>query len=311
MSSLLLVICFLGPLFVALGVMKIWIALKRREGKHFPFKDTVIREPGYGQRKAVERVWDELSQYLFLLPVYPLVMYTVILQSRVTQGHYSPVLIGICVAGSVAVIGVSLFKIWRLLATSHCLRLGYAGEVIVGQALNQLMLQGYHVFHDVPFDGFNVDHVVIGPGGVFVVETKLRTKRIATDKSNKTHKVRFDGKALYFPDHPTVPVTKALDQARDEARDVSRWLSNASSQPVTAQAVLVLPSWWITGVNKQGKVWVFNHNQLYRLLPDSKTVRLDPQRLCGLVAACKAQCARTDLVPQVLKPKANPLFQES
>lgn len=31
---------------------------------------------------------------------------------------------------------------------------------------------GYNVFNDITFDGFNIDHVVVGPGGIFLVETK-------------------------------------------------------------------------------------------------------------------------------------------
>lgn len=32
--------------------------------------------------------------------------------------------------------------------------------------------EGYHAFHDIAFNGFNIDHVVIGPGGIFLIETK-------------------------------------------------------------------------------------------------------------------------------------------
>ena len=32
--------------------------------------------------------------------------------------------------------------------------------------------EGYYGFHDVSFDGFNIDHVALGPGGIFVLETK-------------------------------------------------------------------------------------------------------------------------------------------
>ncbi|MGA3114988.1 MAG: nuclease-related domain-containing protein [Syntrophobacteraceae bacterium] len=30
----------------------------------------------------------------------------------------------------------------------------------------------YHALHDIAFKGFNIDHVVIGPGGIFLIETK-------------------------------------------------------------------------------------------------------------------------------------------
>jgi hypothetical protein len=43
------------------------------------------------------------------------------------------------------------------------LRLGFKGERAVGEELNQLLRQGFHVFHDLPFDSFNIDHVIVGP----------------------------------------------------------------------------------------------------------------------------------------------------
>lgn len=32
----------------------------------------------------------------------------------------------------------------------------------------------YYVFHDLEFPGFNIDHVVLGPNGIFLVETKAK-----------------------------------------------------------------------------------------------------------------------------------------
>ena len=50
---------------------------------------------------------------------------------------------------------------------------GIKGEVIVAEYLNQLP-EDYFVFNDVKFPGSygNLDHVVVGPTGIYVVETK-------------------------------------------------------------------------------------------------------------------------------------------
>jgi len=50
---------------------------------------------------------------------------------------------------------------------------GAAGEERVGGILEQLAVQGeWQVIHDVTLGHGNVDHILIGPGGVFTVETK-------------------------------------------------------------------------------------------------------------------------------------------
>ena len=50
---------------------------------------------------------------------------------------------------------------------------GYVGELIVASCLRRLP-QGYHIFNDVHLPGAhgNIDHVVVGPTGVYVIETK-------------------------------------------------------------------------------------------------------------------------------------------
>lgn len=55
-------------------------------------------------------------------------------------------------------------------------RLGYLGERAVGHHLNRLAADGYRVYHDLQFEGFNIDHVLVGPSGVYSVETKTFKK---------------------------------------------------------------------------------------------------------------------------------------
>jgi hypothetical protein len=46
---------------------------------------------------------------------------------------------------------------------------GATGEEQVGQLLDGLAHSGWHVVHDASFGHGNVDHILIGPGGVFTV----------------------------------------------------------------------------------------------------------------------------------------------
>ena len=58
---------------------------------------------------------------------------------------------------------------------------GAEGEEIVGEILESLVADGWQVVHDVSFGRGNIDHVVVGPGGLFTVETKSRRGRILLD----------------------------------------------------------------------------------------------------------------------------------
>lgn len=56
----------------------------------------------------------------------------------------------------------------------HAWRKGAEGERAVGRRLDRLERDGWTVIHDLTVGsrGANIDHLVIGPGGVFVINTK-------------------------------------------------------------------------------------------------------------------------------------------
>jgi hypothetical protein len=55
---------------------------------------------------------------------------------------------------------------------------GVVGEERVGGILEDLRAEGWLTVHDVATGRGNVDHIVVGPGGLFTVETKSRRGRI-------------------------------------------------------------------------------------------------------------------------------------
>jgi hypothetical protein len=58
---------------------------------------------------------------------------------------------------------------------------GAAGERKVGAILDGLG-PDWHVLHDVSLGRGNIDHVLVGPGGAFTVETKANRGQIRTDR---------------------------------------------------------------------------------------------------------------------------------
>lgn len=56
---------------------------------------------------------------------------------------------------------------------------GARGEKRVGAVLEQLHEAGWHTIHDVSLGRGNVDHILVGPGGIFTIETKSRKRPVA------------------------------------------------------------------------------------------------------------------------------------
>jgi len=103
------------------------------------------------------------------------------------------------------------------------------------------MINGCRVYHDFLADGFNIDHIVVGPKGVFAVETKGRAK---PDRNGGTEeaKVVCDGQILRFPDWSE---SRPIEQAKSQASWLAKWLDSAVGEPVPVQPVLALPGWYV------------------------------------------------------------------
>ncbi|MGS2722162.1 nuclease-related domain-containing protein [Porticoccus sp. GXU_MW_L64] len=151
------------------------------------------------------------------------------------------------VTGVLFAIG-GLCDLARRFKRIQVLRLGYECELAVGQELDQLMLKGFRVFHDIPAEGFNIDHLVVSPAGVFVVETKGRSKRKSSRKNPKTEfKVVYKNGVLKFPGWQEVLPIK---QAQSQAKWVRNWLTKATGFEVLSLPVIVLPGWYVQQASK-------------------------------------------------------------
>ena len=229
---LLGVFCFTFPI--------VWLQKHKQKGKRSPLSGHLLRSPGTSLQSRIEDLSLDIMAYLAIFPALPLLIYSLYLPLIHTQKttNYSVLfIIGI-------VIGVLLWvasKVYRLMTERNNCRLGLDAEIAVGQELNQLMFNGFRVYHDFPAENFNIDHVVVGSTGVYAVETKGRTKTVRkTGKVDAT--VVYDGKSLQFPSWYE---TEPLLQAQRQADWLRKWLTSAVGAPVYVQAVLALPGWYV------------------------------------------------------------------
>ena len=120
------------------------------------------------------------------------------------------------------------------------------------------------MFHDLELKFGNIDHVVVGPPGVFAIETKYRRK---LSKEKEGYIVDYDGRMLHFGRKKTV---KPLEQARRQAQELEKLISKLFAVKRVVP-VVVFPGWFVKGDNK-GDVWVKNHKQLLGWLANERPV---------------------------------------
>ena len=180
--------------------------------------------------------------------------------SYVSGNHRRNQFAHINASGHCAAPHLSIFSVvagWKLRSTLNeyrrC-RLGFSGERAVGHHLNQLAADGYRVYHDLQFGGFNIDHVLIGPSGVYAIETKTFKK----GKGKTSHIVDYDGKKIICREWQDA---RPVEQALRNAKHLSMWLGQSVGQPVWVVPVLTLPGWWVNQTG-EGGVTVLNSKQV-------------------------------------------------
>lgn len=224
-----------GLIFLA----AIWVAMLRdRKNRSIwdePFKDDLERPPGESCRKRVEDLLDEGMTYLHVII---LILLAHIAFIQVVSTTWVQVGLTIIAVFMFAVAFIKLIKNRDLVARYN---LGFKGERITAQHLSPLLAEKYYIFHDIPFDSFNIDHVVVGPKGVFAIETKTRRKRHSAGMNRA--KVEYNGKELLYPDIP--PETYGLDAAVSRAKELQKWLSSATGETVIVNPILSLPGWYV------------------------------------------------------------------
>ena len=256
----ILAVGFAGP-FIAIAFL---LFRKRVQGakRRSPIGIDLLRAPGHSLRTDIDKLETDMMFEMTILMVIPLLTASVFLAQAHLQGLDEMLRIawvyGMCIA---VVVGWSCWRLYKAATRLDRLRSGYDAEVAVGQELDQLMRRGAVVFHDIPGEGFNIDHVVIAPAGVFAVETKGYSK-LNRRRGREDATVRFDGQKLKFP---TWTTSKPLTQAASQARWLGQWLTKATGEPIRALPVLALPGWFVQ-LTGRGDVRVFNGKQLKDLL---------------------------------------------
>lgn len=284
-----------GNLFIAtvfaVGALVLLFALlsfrqwRGSRGNKLPLTKRYLRPPGESLRLKLEKCDEEISEMLFWLvgsaALLGLGVYAFLTDSSLIGG----VIVALAVA---ALIFVALRFEKEAKLRRDCY-LGFLGERAVGEELNQLMVDGWSVFHDVPCHDnpsakpFNVDHVVVGQGGLFAIETKTRRKR----KASGGHEVTFNGRNL---EYPWGSEDWGVKKAQERAHYLSQWLSKKLQAEISATPVLILTGWYVRRSGK-GALTVINEGEIGGMFRDEhKAARLTPETAAAIRALLDERC---------------------
>ena len=203
--------------------------------KRSPLKSAPLRNPGQSLDEEIDRLlMDKAAPYLYGTTTFLVI-------AGMEWWHWylsSPPQPLVFTAIALITVLVTARKCVVIRRQIRQLKLARDGERAVGQYLEQLREQGYRVLHDLVGDGFNVDHVLIGPAGVFTVETKT----ISKPAKGKTE-IEYDGEHLTV--NGLKPDRDPLVQGKAQAHWLGGLLQETTGRRFEVRSMVLYPGWFV------------------------------------------------------------------
>jgi len=240
--------------------------------KHSPLKNRPLRNPGQSLDEKIQDIlYDDVYSRVAISSLFIIVA---VMEWSRQIFNTSPAPIFWSFIALVA-IGYYTIKIAEALRKIKNIKLGRDGEKIVGQGLEKLRSAGYKVFHDIVDSerGFNVDHIIIGPAGVFTIETKT------ISKSDGVRKIKCDGDNIKIDGFS--PDRNPIFQAKAQAHWLHDFILVFTGMKIAVKPVVIYPGWFIESEQRNADVWVLNEKALSSFLQNQKTV-LDEEKISSI-----------------------------
>jgi hypothetical protein len=157
-------------------------------------------------------------------------------------------------------VAATVFRFKKEFPKIHQLRQGRMGEQFIAQYLEEeLRPKGWQIVNDVPADGFNLDHVLIGPSGIFTIETKTISKHL-----KGSPKIVYDGQSLTINGHK--PDRDPIQQALGQSRWLTDLIKQSTGQQFKVKPVVLYPKWFVQSLSRNPAVLVQNESYFVKYL---------------------------------------------
>jgi hypothetical protein len=218
-----------------------------------PLKDKPLRTPGQSVDEEMQEILtDKLFEYL----LFPMLFWLFAGIELLAQWRHMPRIPGWYAAAATLFTVWGGWKILPLKKRIRAMKLGRDGERAVGQFLEELRKDGARVFHDIPGDNFNLDHVVITDRGIFVVETKTHSKPSSDARVTLVNgELRVAGHKLD---------RDPIQQVQAQISWLTRTLEESTGKRFPVLGALVFPSWFVDPALKNAfeNIWVLEPKAL-------------------------------------------------
>lgn len=199
-----------------------------------PLKSPPLRLPGQSLEAQID---DYLTDHALVPALGAAIMIGLAVMEWIRYWNQSPPMPWVVTTMALAVCVYTAWKLWR--AKKHVIQLkqGRDGERAVGQFLERFRVEGFQIFHDVVTGDANIDHVLIGPRGIYTIETKTLSKPVRGECKIIASRDGITANGLRIERNPVL-------QAKAQAAWLKQYFGDAEYKfPV--QPVVVFPGWFV------------------------------------------------------------------
>ncbi|MGJ8723299.1 MAG: nuclease-related domain-containing protein [Roseibacillus sp.] len=223
-----------------------WVILsdkkKRDADSKYPFRKKFYRLPGEYATHRARQLSEKGEEGLYCVITFAALAFALILLSPTNR----PITAGI-LASLFLCSAYFIRSLHKHFDEARKWRLGALGERVVGDYLiREFLPKGFHVFHDIQQDKaftpnpFNYDHILLDHRGVFLIETKTRSKKLNSNRDLPQHLTVSDER-ITFPDGRFDDET--IPRLKENAIELSEELSNIIESNIPVYPLLVYPGW--------------------------------------------------------------------
>ena len=236
--------------------------------KRSPLKEARANMPGESLEAYLETLFEEKVMFWFLAAAIAAIFAVIEWLRWFFAPPPQPIFLTVVAA---LVIAVAVRRLVPLIRRIRAIRQGIEGEKSVGQLLEVLRERQYLVFHDIKEDDFNIDHALIGPAGVFAIETRTISKPEGRDA-----KVFYDGERVLIDG--IAPSRDPVAQAMRSADHLKKILEQATGLKIPpVRPVVLFPGWYVKEQRKGTRVWVLNPKVLPSFIEQEPQILSDEE----------------------------------
>ncbi len=283
----------IGYLILFFGGFAIVLYFRKRFRKQRPPLEFVYnRSPGESLSKRIADLNDRTDFVFILCLIVPLAVALITFAFFYFLYPTAPIAIWVpsIIIALLAGLGFSFLGLLKEFQDIANCELGLNGERVVADTLRPLEREGWRVYHDIPASNngkaFNLDHVVVGPNGVALIETKTRRKG-KTREGYKEHEVKYDGSKLIWPWGDS---KSELQQTKRQREWLESWIHERTGKTLSTVPILVIPGWWVECTKPGTRTKVVSHKSLCKVIKASNSHPLDPETVDLLSRQLESVC---------------------